>query len=401
MSNCKFDIKEVCIDDVVTLSLPEAISSANARDFQDAIDKVQAAHPGCHINFDAENLRHISSAGLRVFLNLINNQQKQIRIENVSLEVYEVLSMTGFVTLMDVQKKLRNVSVKNCKKIGAGRSSIAYRIDADTIVKAYKPDVPMSMIQSEMDCSKKTFLAGIPTAISFDLVTVDHSTYGVVFELIAAVTVGEMITGHMEMFDEITKKYVSVYKHIHATRLEGFPSVKDKWKGWAEGMRTYYSPEDVEFMMEMIDCVPDRDTLVHCDYHENNVLYQDGELVIIDMGDVSYGHPIFDLAGGSFRAHCSGMPQRKANHGLSPENMVKFWEKVCRYYFDQASDKELQEIREICDAYGFLRSALFPMKHSQISADLRNLHIRDAEENLFARKEWAREQMQKLDQYFT
>ena len=39
-----------------------------------------------------------------------------------------------------------------------------------------------------------------------------------------------------------------------------------------------------------IDLIPKRNTLIHGDFHEKNILVRDGELEMIDMGDISQGH---------------------------------------------------------------------------------------------------------------
>ena len=59
----------------------------------------------------------------------------------------------------------------------------------------------------------------------------------------------------------------------------------------------------------MIAAVPERSTMVHCDFHAGNVMYQRGEIVVIDMADIGYGYPIFDLAGKIFLLpfHCSAI----------------------------------------------------------------------------------------------
>ena len=84
----------------------------------------------------------------------------------------------------------------------------------------------------------------------------------------------------------------------------------------------------------MLDAVPERDTVVHCDYHENNVLYQNGKLILIDLIDMGYGHPVFDLACMAFRSHVSFIPGRKAHHSFSPEKMNQFWRMELHYYFN-------------------------------------------------------------------
>lgn len=296
-------------------------------------------------------------------------------------------------------KKLRQISTDHCIPVGSGRSSTVYRLDPETIVKKYDPHVPPERIRQEMELSGKAFAAGIPTAIPFDMVRADDS-YGIVFEHIApADTVGHTISAHPERFDELAREFTVTMKQIHSKGIQekdGFPSVRDRWMNWAEGMAPYYSEEENEFLAGMVRQVPERRTMVHCDFHENNVLVRGDTLILIDMADFGYGHPVFDLACLAFRAHVSRIPGRNAHHGLTADNMQSFYERVLQFYFETQETVKLQEIRDLCDAFGLVRSALFPMKHIQIHAELRQIHIDDARRNLFPRMEWARTQLLKL-----
>ena len=387
----------------LTIFLEGSIDSQNVHDLEKDIKNILEAHPEEKTVLEASALRYISSAGLRLLIKLQKEASSPITICEVSPEVYEIFDMTRLNKIMDIRKKMRQISLEGAVPIGRGRSSTAYRIDSETIVKLYVDGVSLEKIQQELDFAKKAFVAGIPTAISYDVVRCGNS-YGVVFEEIShADTVGGTITAHTDRFDAVVEKFVELYKKIHCTSIKDmgqFPAAKDRWMGWVKGMEPYYTPAETDFLKKMVDSIPERPTMVHSDYHENNVLCQDGEMVLIDMADVGYGHPIFDLAGGAFRVHCSDMPERKASHGLTPENMHRFWDAVVRLYFSPQSPAQCQEIKEMCEAFGFLRSALFPMKHAQIGAELRNLHIADARKNLFPRQDWAFAQINKLDKYF-
>lgn len=390
-------------EEVLTIYLEGYINSQNVSDIEKEIEKILTDNPGKVIDFDASELSYISSAGLRMLLKIKKRVSAPITICEVSPEVYSIFETTNFNAIFNIRKKMRQISLDGAVPIGRGRSSTAYRIDSETIVKLYVDGVSLEKIRQELDFAKKAFISGIPTAISYDVVRCGHS-YGVVFEEIShADTVGGAITANPDQFDTIMEKFVDLYKKIHRTPIKDkgkFPNEKDIWLGWAKGMEPYYTSVENDFLKKMIASIPERPTMVHSDYHENNVLYQEGEMVLIDMADVGYGHPIFDLAGGAFRTHCSDMPERKASHGLSQENMHRFWDAVVRLYFSPKSETHCQQIKEMCEAFGFLRSALFPMKHSQISAELRNLHIADARKNLFPRQEWALAQINKLDEYF-
>lgn len=380
------------------------VTLENAPSLEKKLSEVLKTHPDHELIIDAQNLIYISSAGLRVLLRLIKGTPKRFVIRNVSEPVYSTLEMTGFTELADVKKLIRRISTDNCRVLGAGRSSTVYQLDSETIVKKYDEYVPIEKIHKEMEQARKAFVFGIPTAIPFDLVQADESN-GLVFELIApADTVGKTITEHRERFDELTKKYTELLKRIHHTHIEekdNFPATKDIWLKWLEGMVPYYSETEIGFLRKMICSLPDRNTMVHCDFHENNVLVFGNELVLIDMADIGYGHPVFDLAGLAFRAHASLIPGRKAHHGLSAEEMQLFYKTVLSYYFETEDPERLNKIQDICYAFGLVRSALFPMKHIHISDELRQLHINDAKINLFTKKDWALQQLSDLGQFFT
>jgi hypothetical protein len=119
--------------------------------------------------------------------------------------------MTGFTKILDVQVKIRGISLDGAVVIGQGQSSTVYRFGQEIIVKLYNKLVPLEKIQQEVKYAKKAFVAGIPTAISFDLVTCDGA-YGAVFEMVDhADTVGHTLTAHPEQFDEVMRKFVDTY----------------------------------------------------------------------------------------------------------------------------------------------------------------------------------------------
>ncbi len=376
-------------NDVLILFLEGEIDANNAPALQQEIDECLAANPGKKIAFDAERLTYISSAGLRM---LLATQKKfgaeKITVRNADKEIYDIFEMTKFTELMNIEKKLREVSVEGAEIVGKGRSSTVYRIAPETIVKLYTAGVPLYKIQQEIDLAKKAFVAGIPTPISYDLVRSGES-YGVVFEMLGdADTVGHAITAHMDEFDEITGKFVATYKIIHQTDIEdmgGFHSLKDTWHSWADGMNSEdgFNDSETAQLHKLIDTVPERSTMVHCDYHAGNVMYQKGEIVVIDMADIGYGHPIFDFAGNAFHARYSDSATRQKVHGMNQENMLRFYNTVLSMYFQVKDEARLSEIKTLLDGFGLLRGALFPRKHLQIAPELKAFHVEETRKHLF------------------
>lgn len=89
--------------------------------------------------FEASELEYISSAGLRVLMRARKTVSAEMRIFNVSSDVFEILEMTGFTEIFTVEKRLRELSVDGCEVIGKGFYGTVYRIDPETIVKSTIP----------------------------------------------------------------------------------------------------------------------------------------------------------------------------------------------------------------------------------------------------------------------
>ena len=91
-------------DGVLTIVLPERIDTLNAAEAEAEIEKIRAEGDEEKIIFDAENLNYISSAGLRVIIKVVK-QGKNVTVKNVSPEVYDIFSVSGFTNFITVEKR--------------------------------------------------------------------------------------------------------------------------------------------------------------------------------------------------------------------------------------------------------------------------------------------------------
>ena len=113
-------------DNILYLELNGRIDSSNADQAEELIKTIKAAHPGMQSVLDAENLEYLSSAGLRVVLRM-RKDTADLKIINVSTEVYEILDMTGFTDMLTVEKAFRRLSVEGCELIAKGANGTVYR----------------------------------------------------------------------------------------------------------------------------------------------------------------------------------------------------------------------------------------------------------------------------------
>jgi uncharacterized protein (TIGR02172 family) len=121
---------------------------------------------------------------------------------------------------------------------------------------------------------------------------------GVIYEMFKAQTVASAIMKNPGNVEKYAGDVAALARTMHNTRASGVQSVKERWLLQCEQVRGKLSDEEIDSMKRIINAVPDADTFIHGDLHPNNIMImpESGEYELIDMGDVSYGNPIFDLA---------------------------------------------------------------------------------------------------------
>ena len=287
-----------------------------------------------HLTVDAGQLEYISSSGLRILL-MLAKRFKPFRIIGVNPEVFDVLSMTGFTKMMTVERALRQLSVDGCEVIGVGGVGTVFRLDDDTIIKVFREGTTMDEVRKEITMSKEAFVMGMPTAISFDMVRVG-SQYGLVYELLHAQTLSACLKQSPERVDELARKYAGLFRQMHAIQVPADSSVPDALeheRSQVMHIRRYFPQEKIDLLLQLLDTVPASNSLLHLDLQAKNAMIQDEELMLIDMGEVGYGHPILDLAH-AYSAMVSLVGDYDKIIGIPRELGVELWNRAIDYYFE-------------------------------------------------------------------
>ena len=341
-------IKGYIEDNALVIALNGHIDSSNAADVEKEINQLRDENTFENVYLDAENLEYISSAGLRIILRLRKNYS-ELKIMNVHPDVYEILDMTGFTEMIDVEKAYRSLSVYGCEEIGRGANGIVYRLDPDTIIKVYFNSDALADVHRERELARKAFILGIPTAIPYDVVRVGD-TYGSVFELLNAISLSSLIAQHPEQIDTYVSEYVELLKKIHSTRVkEGdMPDMKITAQDCVDFLKDYLPENQSEKLCSMVAAIPKDDHMLHGDFHTKNVMVQNGEVLLIDMDTLSVGNPVFELA--SMYMGFVGFAEEDHQVsidflGIPYETAVTFWKKSLALYLG-TEDEETNRIAE-------------------------------------------------------
>ena len=303
--------------DILYIAIEGRIDASNANAAGEKIFSIKNDNPGKHTVIDADKLEYISSAGLRVILKL-RKEEPKLAIINVAADVYEVFDMTGFTDMVTVEKAYPRMSVEGCEFIAKGANGAVYRYDDETIVKTYFAKDALPEIKQERENARRAFVLGINTAIPYGIVRVGDG-YGTVTELLNAVSVTKLIRNNPEDMTLAAKYYIDMLKSIHAIEVEDgeVPDMKETALDWADFVSKHIPEEQGKKLRALIEAVPRQNTLMHGDYHTNNIMVQNGEPLLIDMDTLCMGHPVFEL-GSMFNAFVG---YSELNH----QNMMDFF----------------------------------------------------------------------------
>lgn len=324
---------------------------------EDILGRIEGGED-CPLVLDAQELEYISSSGLRSLLR-IRKKHPDIRIVNVSPDVYEIFDMTGFTEMAEIKKAYRKVSVDGCEVIGKGANGTVFRIDRDTIVKVYVNPDSLPEIQRERELARKAFVLGIPTAIPYDVVRVGDG-YGSVFELLNAKSLAEILSKDPGQFDSVLKYSVDLLKTIHSKELPKgeMPDCKATVLGWADFLKDHLPEAQYKKLKALVEAVPEDNHIMHGDYHMKNVMLQDGEALLIDMDTLCLGHPVFEFGSifNSYIGYSELDPENVQRFlGIPFETALKIWDKTVRLYFETDDEAFVQSVMDKAKVVGYTR----------------------------------------------
>ena len=338
----KYDLKETKL----TVYFEGEINSTNADAVEQDFESTVQGKKFDSLVLNFEKVTYLSSAGLRVILK-IKKMCDNVSIVDVSLEVYDILQMTGFTEIIPTKKALKTISLEGAEIIGEGYFSTVYRIDKDMIIKVFERTSDPEQIERELRLAKEAFVLGVPTAISFDIVKVDNGKLGVRFEMLDCMSLKTAVATYPDKIKEYVDKYAALLKKINSTEClnPNIPDIKELTLKKIEKIKPFLEEKYYLKAKKMIEKVEDRKTFVHGDCHFKNIMIQQGEFILIDMDTLSVGHPIFELAA-LYAPYCAFNEDDPGNSerffGIKNEDAIKLYNATLDRYFGK-DDKVIKD----------------------------------------------------------
>lgn len=375
-------------DGVLEIFLKGTIDSANAGNIEREINVLIEETNATSVTLNCTGLEYVSSAGLRVFMKLAKRLQT-LRVDNVSSEVYEVFDITGLSQVLDVRKAMREVDVSGLELLGEGANGKVYRLTPDEMIKVFRPGISLDDIESERQVSRQAFLLGVPCAIPFDTVRCGDS-YGTVYEMFKAVTLSERIVADPGTVEECAVRSAEVLRSLHGIEVseDMLPEATRRYYGYLEQIASYFTDDENERLRHLWDAIPHMDRFVHSDYHPKNVMYSNGELMIIDLGDAGSGNPLLDWIHTYSMCNLlgTGMAERSDDEmsfiGITYGDLHRFWKIFSETYFGTADRAE--RMSALLEPWGWLAYLSAGMCHPLLNDENRLMYAQRIRDNVLA-----------------
>lgn len=349
---------------------PERLDATNTTEYmENYIKELDEVPPDMIVTGDLEQTTYLSSSGLRLVLTMAK-KRPDFRLINVSPEVYEVLDMTGLSKKMSIERQILKIPPITSEPIARGSNGQVYAIEKDTIVKMFTEKTTTDEIREEWQNAKIALTLGVPTAICYSVVT-DGERLGIMFERMETTSLASLIYADYEHFDSYAERFAELLKEMHGVQDEGHElgRVRDAFSALID-YADYLSAEDKEKMTAFLEAVPERDNVVHGDFHPNNIGEVFGELILLDMAEIGYGNPVFDFIASYYDLILSGQTVGKEHpevtkkyFGLEVEELAKLWDILLENYFPGIDAEKKAFFNETINMMLGFKLLLFPVLH--------------------------------------
>lgn len=347
-------MKSALTGDVLTIFLEGMLDVNTVNSISNEMENLVKENSDKEIIVDCSNLSYISSMGLRLMLKMRKlHKSKGFTLIEVSREVYEVFESSGFTKIINIKKALQQISVDGLVMLGSGMSGKVYRLDDEKTLKVYNKNWTLAGVQKEQQTAQSAFILGLDTAISYDVVRVGES-YGIIYELLQAETFDKFILAHADQTEEYAKIFAKFVKKQHSIHIDD-----ESYRDYRQTMINYakkvelYNEEERKFAVDLFKKVPEKNYFVHGDLNLGNVMIQDGQLFMIDMGEASKGHPLFDLA---WIYYVYVMKPTYVPSNISPRELPKIlWRTFAQEYFNTKDEKTLVHYEKVLLPYAVIQ----------------------------------------------
>ena len=185
------------------------------------------------------------------------------------------------------------MTVEKGPMIARGRTAEIFEWKGNRVLKLFLEGFPAAIVQREAQVTEAVYKAGVPVPAVEGLVEVDGRV-GIVFERVEGPTMLEDMMFRPWKLARHARTMAELQAEMHSREISELPSLREDLE---EVVRNQAGmPKNVRQALEDALRLPDGNSVLHGDFHPDNVIMSSRGPVIIDWPEAKRGNPLADAA---------------------------------------------------------------------------------------------------------
>jgi uncharacterized protein (TIGR02172 family) len=259
--------------------------------------------------------------------------------------------------------------------IGQGRTAEIFEINKDKVVKLFRKEFPLSLIENEFKISKKLRNENLPIPNVFELTKIENRT-GIIYERIDGKTMMEIISKNPWRTKTEARRLAELHKSIQIPIESVIPSQDSLIRSNIQE-NELLSERIKTNLIDYLDKLPQDKILCHGDFHPDNVIISKNKFFIIDWMSATLGNPLSDVARTSVIFKFGIIPEHESRIKIEIINFIrkKYYTEYIEHYLKISHlNKVMIENWEIPVAAARL-SEKIPLKEKEKLLEFINKHF--------------------------
>lgn len=180
------------------------------------------------------------------------------------------------------------------RKLGEGRTAEVYEFGEGRVIKVLRPGFPPRMLEEERAMTALAAAAGAPAPGVHGL-EVHEGREGLVMDAAPGVSLLDSIMSDLDRWGEWAAVMARAHAAILKLRADDALDVKERLRSAIASVMEL-SHRHRQEVLEVLDSLQDRHSLLHGDFHPRNIFVDGDQVMVIDWGNASRGSAAADIA---------------------------------------------------------------------------------------------------------
>lgn len=200
---------------------------------------------------------------------------------------------------------MASTKIKDLILVGRGRTADVYALDENRVVKLFFAGRDNASVERERQLSNLAFRGGVPTPQCLGVVELE-GRLGLVFKRLQGETMLGMFSRKPWRIASLSRQFARLHVQVHSVGVETGLAFSEKIiEGCAS---TGYGAEVRESVTKLLQNCQET-SLVHGDFHPDNIMVTENGLYVIDWSNGARGCAAADVAMSSVTLRAGALPE--------------------------------------------------------------------------------------------